>query len=76
MASKKHLQILSQGVMAWNEWMEKHPEVHPNFRNANLKDAKLSGVNLRQADLSGADLRGADLFRADLTGTTMIKTNL
>ncbi len=27
MANKKHLAILKQGVVAWNEWRENHPEI-------------------------------------------------
>jgi uncharacterized protein YjbI with pentapeptide repeats len=38
------------------------------LRDADLRDANLSGADLRDADLSGANLRGVDLSGADLSG--------
>ncbi|MFE6956553.1 pentapeptide repeat-containing protein [Streptomyces sp. NPDC057696] len=40
---------------------------YANLIEADLRNAKLSGVSLHKANLLGADLRGADLHRADLT---------
>jgi hypothetical protein len=42
MANEEHLARLKQGVEAWNQWRDKHPEIYPD---------------LREADLAGADLR-------------------
>ena len=57
-----------------------------NFRNANLRnanlsgadlsDANLSGADLRCANLSGADLSGADLFGADLSGADLFGADI
>ena len=73
MANPEHLEILKQGVDAWNQWREKHREIMPNLTRAhlsgaNLREADLSGANLRRADLSGADLSEANLSEADLSG--------
>jgi len=71
MANKKHLDILKQGVDAWNKWREAHPEVQPD-----LSEADLSGANLYGANLYGANLTSTDLSEADLTRVTLVETNL
>jgi uncharacterized protein YjbI with pentapeptide repeats len=104
MADEKQLEILKQGVEAWNSWRRKNPDVHIDFseakednlrelyrmddhersrvnlREANLREADLSGADLREADLSGADLRDADLrgaflYRANFTGADLWGAN-
>ena len=54
MANPEHLEILSRGVTAWNEWREKGPDTRPD----------LSSTRLSREDLRGANLRGA-LYIAD-----------
>jgi uncharacterized protein YjbI with pentapeptide repeats len=86
MADQSHLDILAQGVEAWNSWREKNPSVRPSLSGANLLQADLSradlsranlrGANLLQANLSRADLRGADLFRADLSEADLLRADL
>jgi uncharacterized protein YjbI with pentapeptide repeats len=87
MASEEHLQILQQGVTAWNEWRAKNPEVlHSHLSGVNLHGADLTGAHLAGANLTGAelslanleraDLRGADLTGADLNGTQLIRADL
>ncbi len=49
MANPEHLEILKQGVEAWNQWREQNPQTKPD----------LSGAILREANLRGADLGGA-----------------
>jgi hypothetical protein len=73
MSEKKHLDILSQGVDAWNDWREREFYVRPNLREANLSNVELRGAYLGGADLSSVDLSfsnlsGAQLENADLTG--------
>src|SRR5271157_4739088 len=75
MANPEHLEILLEGVTAWNRWRKRNPHIRPwlakaelegrtltqaNFAWACLKEAKLSGAILGRADLTGADLEGAD----------------
>jgi uncharacterized protein YjbI with pentapeptide repeats len=81
MANPKHIQILKQGVEAWNEWRREQPNVYPdltnaNLFNANLRDAHLRDVNLRDVNLREANLREAILFGADLTGAELSRANL
>jgi Pentapeptide repeats (8 copies) len=86
MADQEHLQIISEGIDAWNEWRKKNPELKPDLSGANLSDAdlrkaNLSGTHLVQADLSEtdlkwADLRGADLSEANLWDAVLCHANL
>jgi pentapeptide repeat protein len=57
MADQSHLDILQQGVEAWNSWRERNPSIKPD----------LSGAPLSEADLRDADLRDANLSRANLS---------
>ena len=67
MANPEHLQILKQGVNAWNAWRgRQHRDIMPNLSEANLSRANLSGANLSGADLSRANLMDTFLSRADL----------
>jgi Pentapeptide repeats (8 copies) len=59
MADHQQLDLLRQGVEAWNAWRDQHPEIL-----IQLSGADLSGAILISADLSGADLSGADLSHA------------
>ena len=56
MANPEPLKILKLGVKHWNNWRKKHPEVQPNFRDANLRGALLQGFDLHDADLTDARL--------------------
>ncbi len=78
MANEEHLQILEQGVKAWNQWREENPEIRPDLIEANLPKADLEEANLSRADLSGAnlngvDLSGANLSKADLSGASLLE---
>jgi len=86
MANRRHLEILNQGVSAWNDWRKEQPHIKPNlseiFRynenltGANLSRANLRKVNLGRANLSGADLSGAVLSDATLEGAILIRADL
>jgi hypothetical protein len=65
MANQKQLEILRQGVEAWNE-----------YRRTSKEPIDLSGANLHEADLYGADLHGADFRRANLRGSDLGVANL
>ena len=71
MANREHLQILEQGIEAWNTWRRQNSAIR-----ADLVDADLSGANLRSATLRSANLNGADLSTADLAGADLARTNL
>ena len=60
MANQEHLDILRQGVQAWNQWMDEHSDVlYPDLSGADLHGADLSGANLSLSTLDGADLEDA-----------------
>jgi uncharacterized protein YjbI with pentapeptide repeats len=81
MGKTTHLEILKQGVDAWNQWRNEQPSIPidlssgvfsgDDLRGANLSRAVLTKSNLRGADLRGADLRGATLYTANLTGARL-----
>ncbi len=86
MANQEHLDILKQGVEAWNKWREEHPDVKPDLIGADLRKAALQGAylravdfrnaNLMEANLSGADLSDADLCVTDLTHADLSNASL
>jgi hypothetical protein len=76
MANIEQLDLLKQGVTAWNKWLVRQSNVFldlkgANLQRANLRNARLGGADLSNANLSGADLRGADLKGAILKGTNL-----
>ncbi len=91
MANAAHIDILYEGVEAWNEWRRKNPGERPQLAGEDLSEMDLTGVNLGEADLTDAEffqtdlteanlkmanLSGADLSGADLTGAALYKTDL
>jgi len=81
MANPQHLDLLRQGVTAWNAWRKANPGLAPDLRRADLFKARLSGADLSHADLRKANLSLADLSRAslafaDLKGARLSFANL
>jgi uncharacterized protein YjbI with pentapeptide repeats len=86
MASLEQLEVLRQGVEAWNTWRRKWPQIRPDLSRANLRSAylfmaHLNGADLfkadlRCADLGGADLRNTDLTIGELSGANLVGANL
>jgi len=75
MANPEHLDILKQGVEAWNAWREQHKGITPDLIGAGLSGAGLSGANLSGARLHVTDLSRTDLSHANFSDTTLISTN-
>jgi uncharacterized protein YjbI with pentapeptide repeats len=73
---EEHLQIIRQGVAAWNEWRGKNPELFPNLWEANLVAANLVAANLIRADLRRAYLSNADLPNASLSDADLSRADL
>lgn len=71
MANQEHLDILKQGVKAWNRWKKKHKDIE-----ADLSKADLRGVDLSKADLSKTNLRGANLEKTKLENVNFSKADL
>ncbi|MFL6282927.1 MAG: toll/interleukin-1 receptor domain-containing protein [Pyrinomonadaceae bacterium] len=81
MANSEHLELINQGVEAWNEWREHNPEIEPDLSSADLHYGELENVdfsatNLSGADLSLASLRGAAFNCADLVNVQFYGADL
>jgi hypothetical protein len=81
MANPEHLDLLQQGVDAWNGWRIREPNIRPILGSADLRGANLRGVNLMEADLIGANLmdtilHGANLSLTNLHHAQLVQTNL
>jgi uncharacterized protein YjbI with pentapeptide repeats len=84
--SNKNLNILKQGVSAWNEWRKENPHVKPVLIGVDLTEKNLSEINLSNAMLIGANLKGTNLnkaylaeailYVADLSEAKLIEANL
>jgi uncharacterized protein YjbI with pentapeptide repeats len=76
MANEEHLQIIRQGVDAWNAWREKNPQLRPDLFEANLSGLDLSGADLSEAILTKANLSDANLLGANLCRVKLYEANL
>ena len=76
MANEEHLQLIEQGVDAWNTWRRQNPNVEPDLSGADLSGVDLSRTNLSDADLSNADLSDANLSGANLDGVRLREADL
>ena len=90
MADQKHVEILKQGVDAWNTWREENPDVIPDLSGAELNEIELPGANLKnaifykvelgeqlvQTQMRKANLKGADLSEANLKWVNLSNTKL
>jgi uncharacterized protein YjbI with pentapeptide repeats len=91
MTSNKHVELIRQGVAAWNGWRANNADHVPdlvgaglrgldltsaNLDGADLREADLRGTILRETQLAGADLSAANLFKAVLDGANLDGANL
>ena len=70
------LEILDQGVEAWNEWRQANPAVKPSLAGADLSERNLAGINFGETDLAGVDFFGAQLNEANLKMSSLAKAEL
>ena len=78
MANNEQMDLLKQGIQAWNAWRAEQTEATVDLsggalRGLGLEGADLSGADLRCADLRGANLSGAKLMDARLDGANLFK---
>jgi len=71
MTVSQQVGLIRSDINAWNEWRKVHPEILPNFWDANLSDSRLQGADLSYACLRGADLSRTSLSGADFTGASI-----
>jgi uncharacterized protein YjbI with pentapeptide repeats len=64
MANPKHVEILQQGVKAWNAWRRTHVNIKPDLSNCRLEGGNLSSIDFSNTYLENADLRGTVFVRA------------
>lgn len=76
MANQEQLDILKQGVDAWNQWREKYIDIQPDLRKASLFGADLSAINLSNANFFEADLRSANLKGSNLSEANFLRADL
>ena len=83
MAHQEHVEIINQGVEAWNHWRQEIRQgggapITPDLSGVVLEGANLSKIDLESADLRGAILSDANLFSAKLghANLTGIMTHL
>ncbi len=81
MADAEHVELLTQGREAWNNWRQSNPDLEPDLSTEILFGADLSGFNLARCNLvasvlAGADLRTADLSKADLSHATLLQAKM
>jgi hypothetical protein len=87
MANQEHLDISrNRHVAAWNKWRSDHPDIQPDFREADLHGLDLAKVDFRSADLSNANLfyailrdallNEAVLHEANIEGTILVRAKL
>ena len=76
MSDPRHIEKLSEGVKACNEWRAAHPDIIPDLSGSNIRIKALAGADLSGTDLSGALLPGADLSRANLDGADLSGADL
>ncbi len=82
MANEEHLELINQGVDAWNKWRDAFGRKPLSIDEIlaiprpDLSGAYLFGKNLNKANLSDADLSGAYLFRANLSSANLYRASL
>ena len=68
MATPEHLEILQQGVEAWNQWREQHRDLWLDLSGADFNGANFSRANLGRVNLSAAIFSTVNLREAILRG--------
>jgi hypothetical protein len=76
MAIPQHLEVLKQGVAAWNKWRTLNADTEPDLAGCDLSKTDLKGANLSETDLRWADLTWADLGGVNLNRADLRRANL
>ena len=81
MALQEHLEILEEGVDAWNQWRKLHRNIRIDLSGTDLRNLDLQGIDLANGNLAGAnfahaDMRGSNLASANLERACLAFTDL
>jgi hypothetical protein len=77
MADQQQLDLLLQGVPAWNAWRKKQsPGFQLDLSDARLSEVDLSGADFDKVNFSRTDFRKANLSRTWLRETKLFNANL
>ena len=86
MANPDHIRILKQGVTAWNEWRQTHPDIVPDLREAKFGAFRMEGYDLSHCDmrnmridscfLGNLNLSSANLQGVGINNTVLSNINL
>jgi uncharacterized protein YjbI with pentapeptide repeats len=76
MANEEHINLIKQGVDAWNAWREKNPEIHPDLSQMDLRGSKLQKINFSRSNLRECKLQFSNLASANLEGANLTKSKL
>lgn len=63
----EYVEILEQGVEAWDEWRKKNGYAKLSLKGANLAEKELNGINFSNVDLSAEIPHECFLRQQDLT---------
>lgn len=77
MARTADLDVLKQGVEAWNRWRVRY-DVYPDLSSVRISEWIGSGVtaDLRKANFYQTNFRGSSLYGVDLTGAKLEEADL
>ncbi len=73
MADPNQVEIIRNGVDAWNAWRHAHPGVEVDLSGANLSETHLTGIDLSRANLYGADLAYGWFAHANFNSADMTR---
>ena len=71
MPNPEHLQILEQGVEAWNTWRKQNTDIRPDLSRAPLRMTNLTYANLSWVNFRAAELWGVNFTKANLSGANL-----
>ncbi len=90
MANPEHVEILKQGVEAWNQWRKDNPDIEPDLSEHEISPANFGATcfpsvqdlmesedDISNFNLNGmTDLEGINLENSNLAGTKFYEVNL
>ena len=75
MANKHHVDILKDGVKAWNRWRTTNPSVKPDLSYITSIASQLQGGWLRDTDFTEANFNNSTFRKAIVTGSRLTNAN-